>query len=238
MSKTLNRAEYGRPAAPVRIIHLGIGNFTRAHQAWYTEHAADADQWGIAGFPGRTTLAPKESPRDDALDAQEGLYQLDVQHPDGDKVEVICSVSASYRSHDIASWTRLFADPQVAIVTSTITEAGYCRDKDGNLDLDNPEVVADLDKLKAAIWTSPSSPDRPSSFVACWLAATRTPGRSPSCRATTCRNGEMAERIIRQAASTSTRPAGVDRPERRLRHDDGRPHHPTCQRRGPARVAE
>ena len=96
MSKTLNRAEYGRPAAPVRIIHLGIGNFTRAHQAWYTEHAADADQWGIAGFPGRTTLAPKDSPRDDALDAQEGLYQLDVQHPDGDKVEVICSVSASW----------------------------------------------------------------------------------------------------------------------------------------------
>ena len=95
MSKTLNRAEYGRPAAPVRIIHLGIGNFTRAHQAWYTEHAADADQWGIAGFPGRTTLAPKESPRDDALDAQEGLYQLDVQHPDGDKVEVICSTGAS-----------------------------------------------------------------------------------------------------------------------------------------------
>ena len=201
MSKTLNRAEYGRPAAPVRIIHLGIGNFTRAHQAWYTEHAADADQWGIAGFPGRTTLAPKESPRDDALDAQEGLYQLDVQHPDGDKVEVICSVSASYRSHDIASWTRLFADPQVAIVTSTITEAGYCRDKDGNLDLDNSEVVADLDKLKAgdldvAVFTGPAK------FVR-GLLARRNADAGPI-TFVPCdnvpENGEMAERIIRQAA--------------------------------------
>ena len=30
----LTRAEHGRSAAPIRIIHLGIGNFTRAHQAW------------------------------------------------------------------------------------------------------------------------------------------------------------------------------------------------------------
>ena len=201
MSKILNRAEHGRPAAPVRIIHLGIGNFTRAHQAWYTEHAADADQWGIAGFPGRTTLEPKVSPRDDALDAQEGLYQLDVQHPDGDRVEVISAVSASYRSHDIDAWTRLFADPQVAIVTSTITEAGYCRDVDGNLDLGNPDLIADLDKLKAgrldvAVFTGPAK------FVR-GLLARRAADAGPI-TFVPCDNvpdnGEMAEHIIRQAA--------------------------------------
>ena len=27
------------PAAPVRIVHLGLGNFFRAHQAWYTDQA-------------------------------------------------------------------------------------------------------------------------------------------------------------------------------------------------------
>ena len=32
----LSRASDGRPAAPVRIVHLGLGNFFRAHQAWYT----------------------------------------------------------------------------------------------------------------------------------------------------------------------------------------------------------
>ncbi len=201
MSSTLNRAEHGRPAAPVRIIHLGIGNFTRAHQAWYTEHAADADQWGIAGFPGRTTVAPKPSPRDDALDAQEGLYQLDVQHPDGDKVEVISSVSASFRSHDIEAWTRLFADPQVAIVTSTITEAGYCRDVNGNLDLTNPELIADLDKLKAGQLDVPVFTG-PAKFVR-GLLARRAADAGPI-TFVPCDNvpdnGEMAERIIRQAA--------------------------------------
>ena len=43
----------GRSAAPVRILHLGLGNFFRAHQAWYTHHAADAAEWGIAAFTGR-----------------------------------------------------------------------------------------------------------------------------------------------------------------------------------------
>lgn len=201
MNDVLSRAVHGRPAAPIRIIHLGIGNFARAHQAWYTEHASDAGQWGIAGFPGRTTLTPRESARDAALDAQQGLYQLDIQAPEGDQVEVIGSVSASYRSHDIGSWPRLFADPQVAIVTSTITEAGYCRDAAGDLDLAHPAVIADLNKLKsgrldAAVFTGPAKFVRgllarraadagPITFVPC----DNIPG-----------NGAVAERIIRQAA--------------------------------------
>ena len=52
-TERLSRRHHGRPAAPVRIVHLGVGNFTRAHQAWYTEHAPDAGEWGIAAFTGR-----------------------------------------------------------------------------------------------------------------------------------------------------------------------------------------
>lgn len=197
----LSRDVHGRPAAPIRIIHLGIGNFTRAHQAWYTEHASDAAEWGIAGFTGRTTVTPRTSPRDDALDAQGGVYQLDVQYPEGDKVEVISSVSASFRSHDIAAWTRMFADPAVVIVTSTITEAGYCRDAAGDLDLTNQAVVDDLEVLKtgdldAAVFTGPAK------FVR-GLLARRAAGAGPI-TFVPCDNvpdnGAMAERIIRQAA--------------------------------------
>ena len=35
-----------RPAAPVRIVHLGLGNFFRAHQACYTDLAPDAERVG------------------------------------------------------------------------------------------------------------------------------------------------------------------------------------------------
>lgn len=197
----LNRAEHGRPAAPIKIIHLGIGNFARAHQAWYTEHADDADQWGIAGFTGRTTVKPRSSPRDDALDAQGGVYQLDVQHPGGDRIEVISSVSASFRSHDIASWTRLFADPQVVIVTSTITEAGYCRNDEGDLDLTDQAVLKDLDLLRSgdlesAVFTGPAK------FVRGLLA--RRAAGAGAITFVPCDNvpgnGTMAEQVIRQAA--------------------------------------
>ena len=198
----LNRETAGRPAAPVRIIHLGTGNFFRAHGAWYTEHASDADLWGIAGFPGRTTLEPRESARDDAMDAQDGLYQIDIQAPDGDKVEVISSISKTYRSHEHQPWLDLFADPNVAIVTSTVTEAGYRRNVAGDLDLQDVEVVQDLETLSSGdlsqpVFTAPAKFVRgllarqqadagPITFVPC----DNVPG-----------NGAMAERIIKQAAA-------------------------------------
>src|SRR5206468_2953659 len=46
-------ARGGRTAAPVRLAHLGLGNFFRAHQAWYTGRARDHGEWGIAAFGGR-----------------------------------------------------------------------------------------------------------------------------------------------------------------------------------------
>src|SRR5690606_41483979 len=65
----LSRALPGMPAAaPVRIVHLGVGNFYRAHVAWYTHHAPDADAWGIAAFTGRRPDAA------DALGPQDGPH--------------------------------------------------------------------------------------------------------------------------------------------------------------------
>ena len=67
---------------PVRIAHLGLGGFFRAHQAWYTGAAPDAADWGIAAFTGRSrTLA-------DELSAQAGLYTLVTRGPDHDEMSV------------------------------------------------------------------------------------------------------------------------------------------------------
>ena len=56
-----------QPAAPVRIVHVAVGNFHRAHQAWYTAHSPDASDCGIAAFTGRRpdtaeALAPQDGP--------------------------------------------------------------------------------------------------------------------------------------------------------------------------------
>ncbi len=44
----------GRRPDRARIAHIGLGNFHRAHQAWYTAAAPDWMDWGIAAFSGRT----------------------------------------------------------------------------------------------------------------------------------------------------------------------------------------
>lgn len=141
MSQRLSRRP-DQPAAPVRIVHLGLGNFFRAHQAWYTMHADDGAGWGIAAFTGRRPDAAR------ALAPQDGLYTLVVRHPEGDELEVVTSVSAVHAAADHAAWLEYLRDPEVAVVTSTVTEAGYLRGPDGGLDRDNPDVLADIETLR------------------------------------------------------------------------------------------
>jgi len=131
-----------QPAPPVRIVHLGLGNFFRAHQAWYTMHAADGAEWGIAAFTGRRPDAAR------ALAPQDGLYTLVVRQPEGDELEVVTSVSAAHAAADHAAWLEYFRDPAVALVTSTVTEAGYLRGPDGGLDRGNADVATDVATLR------------------------------------------------------------------------------------------
>lgn len=150
----LTRAGFGRPAAPVRMVHLGLGNFTRAHQAWYTEHASDADQWGIAAFTGRRPVMS------DLLTPQDGLYTLITKGAHGDTFEVISSISRVHPASDFAALIGYFASPDLAVVTSTVTEAGYHRIADGHLDADDPAVAADLATLRDLVAGGDVSPDR------------------------------------------------------------------------------
>ena len=140
--KRLSRALPNMPAAaPVRIVHLGEGNFHRAHQAWYTAHAPDADQWGIAGFTGRRPdLA-------DALAPQDGLYTLITRGAEGDTFELIGSVSAVHPAADHEAYLDYLSAAQTALVTITVTEAAYIRNADGRLDVDRDVIIADLQAL-------------------------------------------------------------------------------------------
>ncbi len=149
--RLMRRAD--QPAPPVRIVHLGLGNFFRAHQAWYTMHAADGAEWGIAAFTGRRPDAAR------LLGPQDGLYTLVVRRPEGDDLEVVTSVSDVHAAADHAAWLEYLRDSDVAVVTSTVTEAGYLRGPDGGLDRDNPDVAADIETLRrdpvAAVTTVP-----------------------------------------------------------------------------------
>ncbi|GAA1763636.1 mannitol dehydrogenase family protein [Agromyces humatus] len=128
--------------APVRIAHLGLGAFHRAHQAWYTDVADDANEWGIAAFTGRSPQAAEE------IAAQDGLYSLLERSVHGDTVTVIDSISEAVDGARVDRLVEHVAAPATALVTLTVTEAGYALDADGRPDLANPAVAADVEWLR------------------------------------------------------------------------------------------
>jgi fructuronate reductase len=154
-------------AAPVRIVHLGIGNFHRAHQAWYTEHAPDAEQWGIAGFTGR------RADMADALQPQDGLYTLITRSSDGDTFELIGALSAVHAAAEHDAYLDYLSRSAVAIISITVTEAAYLRGADGHLDAGQDVIVSDLEALRS----DPRNPvaSLPARLVA-GLVARRTSG--------------------------------------------------------------
>lgn len=194
-TRRFTRSKDGRAKAPIRIVHLGVGNFFRAHQAFYTEKATDADQWGIAAFTGRSaTVADQLAPQDD-------LYTLVTQKPEGNDYQVISALSAVHPAADLEAWRRYLVDPQVAVITSTVTEAGYMRNSAGGLDTENEKVQADIEAIKADGKDAEVS-TAPAKFVA-GLLGRREAGAGPI---TFCPcdnipdNGEMVERVVRDLA--------------------------------------
>jgi fructuronate reductase len=182
----------GRAAAPVRLLHLGLGNFFRAHPCWYTEHAADAARWGFAAFTGRSG-----SPLVGALNAQQGCYTLVSRGADADRFEVLGALSRAHPAADNDAWLRSFADPRLAVVTITVTEAGYLRGADGGLDTGRPEVQADIEALRkdlaAAVRTAPAR-------LVAGIAARRKADAGPLAIVpcdNTPGNGALAGRVVR-----------------------------------------
>ena len=102
-----------------RIVHIGLGAFHRSHQAWYTARASDGDRWAITAYSGRRPDAAV------ALQAQDGLYTLIERDGADRRSEVIDVIAEAVDAADLAHFEAAMADPATALVTLTITEAGY-----------------------------------------------------------------------------------------------------------------
>jgi fructuronate reductase len=177
-------------------MHLGLGNFFRAHECWYTEHAPDAAEWGIAAFTGTGST---RLPRD--LNAQDGLYTLVNRGADRDRFEVLGSLSQAYPGSDADAWLRHFRSPDLAAVTITVTEAGYLRGANGGLDVARPEVQADIDSLRRA---EPAAARTVAGRFVAGLAARRRVDAGPLALVpcdNTPGNGALAERVVRDLAA-------------------------------------
>src|ERR1700730_2496783 len=130
----IDKPSYNRDEIGIGIVHFGVGGFHRAHQARYVDRLLQmglAAQWGICGVG----VLPADRKMADVMAAQDGLYTLLVENPDGSReARVIGSiVDYRYAPDDEEAVIELLAAPSTRIISLTITEGGYNIDNLGGI---------------------------------------------------------------------------------------------------------
>ncbi len=185
--------QYDREKTRAGIVHLGIGAFHRAHQAWYTENLLNkgAGDWQIIGASLRSAGVK------DQLEAQGGLYTIVERGPAGEKFQVVGAVKRVLVGPESPqALLAALSDEAIHIVSMTVTEKGYCHDPaTGNLNLAHPDIQHDL-----------AHPDSPKSAIGYLVAALRHRRQAgvPSFTAMSCDNlpdnGRVLEKVVLQFA--------------------------------------
>lgn len=184
---------YSRNNLVPGIVHLGIGAFHRAHQAYYTEAVLNkfGGQWGIIGSSLRSPGVR------DQLAAQDCLYTLVERSGQGEKLQVIGAVTQTLVGpEDPAALVAAMAQPSIKIVSLTVTEKGYCHHPaTGHLNEDHPDIQHDLQHL-----------DTPISAIGFIVAALkkRFDNQQNAFTVLSCdnlpNNGEVLEKVVLQFA--------------------------------------
>jgi mannitol 2-dehydrogenase len=115
---------YDRAGLAPRLVHVGVGGFHRAHLAVYVQElAAAGGDWGIVGLG----LLEQDGRMAEALGAQDCLYTLIEKGPGSPSAAVVGSITRFVHAPpgDDAAVAELIASPATAIVSLTVTEAGY-----------------------------------------------------------------------------------------------------------------
>ena len=160
-NEKIKTVDYDRSNVKSGILHIGVGNFHRAHEAYYTDQLLRLDpsqsDWAITG----AMLLPSDERLYNAINDQDGKYTLTVCGRDGkDEAYEIGSIKeVVWAGKEPEKVIGKIADPATKIVSMTITEGGYNIDKEtGEFDLSNEAVRKDL--------ANPSSPETVFGFVA------------------------------------------------------------------------
>ncbi len=151
---------YDRASLTPGIVHIGLGNFHRAHQAWYLHRLMDeglAHDWAIIG----AGVRPADATQREKLKAQDCLTTLVELGPSGKSAEIVGSM-IDYLPVEEGNWTLIdaMADPAIRIVSMTVTEGGYYTKPDGSFDADHADIKHDA-----------ATPDAPRTAFGAMVAA-------------------------------------------------------------------
>ncbi len=188
-------------SAPDRtgIVHLGIGQFHRAHAAVNTAQAMAAEDgdWGIVGVANRSRRII------DSMTAQDNWYSVLQLSPEGADVQLV-DVHRKYlvASEQPGEVIDEIADPAHRIITLTITEKGYNKDSNsGKLITGSPEIAPGL--------TGPEEATAPLAQLA-WGLAKRARESAAPLTVLSCDNMQSAGSTTRDMTLQFLVAAGAD----------------------------
>jgi fructuronate reductase len=118
---------YDRRRVAAGVAHIGVGAFHRAHQLDYFDDllAAGAMDWGVRGISLRSPTA------ETALVPQDSLYVLARRGREGESLALRGALMAvQTASEDVRVILRTLAEPQIGLVTLTLTEKAYVPETD------------------------------------------------------------------------------------------------------------
>lgn len=125
-------------------LHIGLGSFHRAHQAWYLHRliASGDTRWHIAAGNIRNDAEHVVQ----ALAAQNGRYVLETVSPEGEReYEEITSIQKLLPwQADLQPLIAEGARAQTKVIAFTVTEGGYYLNTSHKLEVNNPDLASDL----------------------------------------------------------------------------------------------
>lgn len=152
---------YAREDLSAGIVHLGVGNFHRAHQIVYLDRlfnrGLDRD-WAVIG----AGVKPHDAAMRARLQRQDWLSTV-VELDPGGLTARVTGAMIDFAEVDPAAIVAVLERPEIRIVSLTITEGGYYVDATtGGFDATHPEMAADA-----------ASPDAPATVFGILLKALR-----------------------------------------------------------------
>jgi mannitol 2-dehydrogenase len=180
---------YDRKKLTPGILHIGVGNFHRAHQATYLNrlfNAGSDHDWGIVG----AGVRPNDAKTRELLRQQDWLSTVIELDPAGYKATV-CGAMIDYLPIDPQTLVEASSRPEIRIVSLTVTEGGYYIDANtGGFDADHPDIIHDIE--------NPADPRTVFGILLAGLASRRERNLPPF-TIVSCDNLPENGRVARQA---------------------------------------
>ncbi len=154
--------QYDRSRLTPGIVHIGLGNFHRAHMAVYMDDLfarGEGHDWAILG----AGVRPADARMRDALVAQDCLSTVIALDPKGKSARRVGAMTGFVEvAEGNGPLIAAMADPAIRIVSLTVTEGGYFVDSAGHFDPAAPDIAHDA-----------AQPDAPRTAFGAILAALR-----------------------------------------------------------------